>query len=305
MTSTRGISVVIPCHNTGHYILEAVTSVLNQPARTPLEVIVVDDGSDDPETRAALTECRIADNVDLVRLDDRLGVQRARTIGVLKARYRYVLPLDGDDRLSTDPPLLREGTYLDRAVTILDADPDVAFVHTLTRMFGNSEGLTISSYPCREDLVIRKHHVPATIVYRRADGVAAGLYDKSVRKWQDWAFAVSLLAARHRLGTVNRIGFIDGPYVQYRIHTRTNRISTSEVSESEMTFHVVNANLDYFRHHYGDHSAEHIAAQVHHAKPSRLVDLLHMAHHDLGQALTVAQERDADLTSHLHQLGVP
>lgn len=37
---------------------------------------------------------------------------------------------------------------------------EIAFVHTLVRMFGNFHGPTISSRPLREDPVARKHHSP-------------------------------------------------------------------------------------------------------------------------------------------------
>lgn len=305
MTEAHGITVVIPCYNSGDYLREAVDSVLNQPTGLDIEVVLVDDHSDDPTTRSALTDAAAHDAVRLFRLPERSGVQRARTAGVRAARYAYVLPLDSDDRLATSPELLREGTYIDRAVTILASDPEVAFVHTLTQMFGDCDGLTISAYPCREDLVIRKHHVPTTIVYRRADGLATEMYDPAIRKWQDWAFAVALLATRHQGGQRNRIGFVDGPYVQYRIHTRFDRISTSNVSELDMTRLVVASHLGYFRHFYGDRSAEDIAQQVNDSKPSRLVDLLHMANHNLDQALTVARSRSAELTSALHDLGIP
>ncbi|NNH71020.1 glycosyltransferase family 2 protein [Nocardia uniformis] len=302
---TRGLSIVIPCYNTGDYVREAVASALSQPVTLDLEVIVVDDCSDDPATVAALADCRAAERVTVVQLPEHSGVQRARNAGVHAARMPYVLPLDSDDRLSTAPELLSEGTYPDRAVAILESDPAVAFVHTLTQMFGDCAGLTISAYPCRDELVARKHHVPTTIVYRRAEGIAAGLYHPDIRKWQDWAFAVALLAARFRSGAANRIGFLDGPFVEYRIHTRPNRISVSDISELAMTQLVVAANLDYFQHHHGDHCADDIARLVCRTKPPRLADLLHMAHHNLDQALALARQRDAELTSPLHELGIP
>ncbi|WP_280202449.1 glycosyltransferase family 2 protein [Nocardia cyriacigeorgica] len=305
MTEPRGISVVIPCYNAGDYAREAVESVLTQPVSIDVEVILVDDSSDDSTTRAALADCATSDQVRLVRLQQRSGVQLARTAGVRAAHFAYVLPLDSDDRLTTASDVLRGGTYLDRAVEILESDSSTAFVHTLTQMFGDCDGLTISSYPCREDLIVRKHHVPTTIVYRRTDGIAAGLYDPAIRKWQDWAFAVALLAGRHRRGTENRIGFVDGPFVQYRIHPGPNRISTSTVSELDMTRLVVAANLDYFQHHHGRRDVEDIAELLCRSKPSRLDDLLHMAHHNLDQALALAHQRGAELTSPLHDLGIP
>ena len=40
------VSIVIPCYRQGHWLAEAVESCLAQ-THAPLEVIVVDDGSDD------------------------------------------------------------------------------------------------------------------------------------------------------------------------------------------------------------------------------------------------------------------
>lgn len=122
------------------------------------------------------------------------------------------MQVDADDRLATEPPLLKDGSYPDRAAQILDSEPDTAFVHTMSWMFGAFEGFTISSYPCHEDLVVRKHHVPTSIVCRRADALACGLYDPKVLKWGDWAFAVNLLASRFRRGAGNDIRCIAGPF---------------------------------------------------------------------------------------------
>lgn len=301
-----GLTVIVPCYNSGSFALEAIESVVRQPMSNPCEIIVVDDGSDDPETLASIDACCEFPAVRLVRFGANRGAQAARNAGLDASRYPYVLPLDSDDRLATDPALLTNGSYLDQAVQLLATSPHLAFVHTYSQMFGAVDGLTISAYPCREELLVRKHHAPMSIVYRRADALAAGGYSRGVDKWQDWAFAVGLLAARHRCGKPNEIGCIPGPFHQYRIHSRFARLSAAEVDELESVHLVVAKNLDYFQAILGENrSADDIAAFVHASKPDRLTDLLHMAAVDLNQALALARGRKATLGSPFDVLGIP
>ncbi|MFG1795804.1 glycosyltransferase family 2 protein [Nocardia sp. NPDC049149] len=306
MSQNRGISVLLPCHNSGDLIAEAVESVVQQPLSVPFEVIVVDDGSTDPVTLAAIENSSTHAGVRIVRLPCNRGAQAARNAGLDAAHFEYILPLDCDDRLATDEQLLETGGYLEPAVQILASRPQVAFVHTYSRMFEGFDGLTISAYPCREELLVRKHHTPMPIVYRRADALAAGGYDRRIQKWQDWAFAIDLMATRHRAGDANEIACLAGPFHEYRVHNRFSRLSTSQVSELEMTQLVVEKNLDYFRTLLGDaQSASELAAFVYGSKPDRLTDLLHMAAADLDQALTLARQRRATLTSRSDSLGIP
>lgn len=305
-TDAGSISFVIPCHNAGDYIIEAVESLVEQPLRRPYEVVIVDDGSDDETTLKAIETCAALPGVRVVRLIQRQGHHVARNAGVAASRMEYVMQVDADDRLATDPDLLKGRSYPDRAVDILDAEPDTAFVHTMSWMFGAFEGFTISSYPCREDLVVRKHHVPTSIVCRRADALECGLYDPKVVKWGDWAFAVNLLASRFRRGAGNDIRCVAGPFYEYRVHSRVERVSDAEVSELDMTLLVVANNLDFFQDRLNrNDGAAAIARDVLEQKPTRLDDLLRMARFDLHQAQIVAEQREFALSSPYEPLGIP
>ena len=57
------ISVIMPCYNDGRYIMEAIESV-NLSYNLTTEIVVIDDGSDDPLTRKILSKL----NHDRVRL---------------------------------------------------------------------------------------------------------------------------------------------------------------------------------------------------------------------------------------------
>ncbi len=93
------VSVIIPCHNNNNTINRAVSSVLTQ-TYTDLEVIIVDNGSDD---KLALNPLLKSDKrVTIYSTDKCLGAAGARNLGVRKAAGEYVAYLDADDFWESD-----------------------------------------------------------------------------------------------------------------------------------------------------------------------------------------------------------
>jgi len=88
------VSVVIPCHNYGHFLVMAIESVLRQ-THPSVEVIVVDDGSTDDSAEVA------AGYPDVVCIRQRnLGQSAAQNRGLDSATGEFVLFLDADDELA-------------------------------------------------------------------------------------------------------------------------------------------------------------------------------------------------------------
>ncbi len=90
------ITVVITCFNYGGFLAEAIDSALAQEGGAP-RVIVVDDGSTDAESLAALE--RLPDGVELIRQPN-AGLSAARNTGLRAADTPYLIVLDADDRLA-------------------------------------------------------------------------------------------------------------------------------------------------------------------------------------------------------------
>src|SRR5262245_10476251 len=86
------VSVVIPAYRSGPRLAETLTSVARQ-THPPLEVIVVDDGSPDPEVRD------IAAGFPSTRYlrQPNSGVGVARNAGIRAARGNMIALLDHDD----------------------------------------------------------------------------------------------------------------------------------------------------------------------------------------------------------------
>ena len=90
------ITVIIPTQNRLENLKKAILSVFKQTT-VPLELIVVDDCSNEPvkmevfKAAPSKTECRI------VRLNKIRGANYARNIGIEKAQGKYIAMLDDDD----------------------------------------------------------------------------------------------------------------------------------------------------------------------------------------------------------------
>ncbi len=85
------VSVIIPCYNSGAFLEEAIGSAMAQ-TYSPVEIVVVDDGSTDhsPEIAQRLP-------VRYIRQPNR-GLAASRNLGLRESKGRYIVFLDADDR---------------------------------------------------------------------------------------------------------------------------------------------------------------------------------------------------------------
>lgn len=109
------VSVIIPTFNRSRMLCQAIESVCNQEG-PEIEIIVVDDGSDEP------TEIEIRRYGDRVRFfrQDHGGLNRARNLGLQKAQGEFIALLDDDD--------LWLPFKTDVQTAVLNRFPDVAYV---------------------------------------------------------------------------------------------------------------------------------------------------------------------------------
>lgn len=87
------VSVLIPAFNAAEFIVETIESVLNQTYR-PIEVIVVDDGSQD--NTVELVKATFSDDVRLL-CQKNSGPSVARNRGIRESSGKYIAFLDADD----------------------------------------------------------------------------------------------------------------------------------------------------------------------------------------------------------------
>lgn len=178
------VSVVIPACNSEAFIERALTSVIAQDYR-PVEVVVVDDGSED---RTAAVAAAFDPLVRCVSQPNR-GVSAARNRGVEAAAGPLVAFLDSDDewlpgRLST-------------TVRPLVADPGLGLCYCRTERVELDGERLIESDPARDRLTPWGIYPPPFIhpsaaTVRRDAFHACGGFDEAITNYEDFELFVRL-----------------------------------------------------------------------------------------------------------------
>ena len=199
----RSVGIVVPCYRHGIFLPECIESIKAQTL-TPARVVVVDDGSDDPETVAALAELDGDETIEVIRQEVNRGPSAARNRALDALDTNYVLPIDADDKLLPDA--------LERMLAQLEAAPeDVGFIYPHAQHFGNRDDFVrLPAYNLW--LLMRENYCPAPALFDRRLFAPGGVRypEDIVVGHEDWDLVLQL-AERGVLGR-----HADGPTFLYR-----------------------------------------------------------------------------------------
>lgn len=177
-------SIVIPCYNQGHFLEDALLSVFAQTDPS-WEIIVVDDGSDDPDTVAVLDALSFP-RTTLIRQDNR-GLPGARNAGMHRARGRFLVPLDADDELAP--------TFLERLGDELERHPEAAYAQCWSELFGDQSAIWVNR-PFNPYQMLLSNSVVGCVLLRREAWAAVGGYSEDMTEGnEDWDLWLKLLSA--------------------------------------------------------------------------------------------------------------
>ena len=230
------VSVVVTSFNYGQFVTEAIESVLAQTFKD-LEVIVVEGGSSNPDSRFVVAElqrprCRVL----MQGGPHRAGANR--NFGISQARGRYICCLDADDMLAP--------TYIEKAVFLLERHGyDV--VSSAMKLMGSEQGqINIAEQPDL-DALLDGNHVLTCAVFRRSFWEQAGGYrdvDPAVsgHLHEDWAFWIRLAALGARFRNLHHDAML-----RYRVHTANLSRERHVLSMARQRQMVLQMNQDVLR----------------------------------------------------------
>jgi glycosyltransferase involved in cell wall biosynthesis len=168
------VSVIIPCFDHGQFLIEAIAS-FERVAPKNCELIVVNDGSNEPRTLEILKILRAAGYFVFDQVNQ--GLSAARNAGIELARGRYVLPLDADNRL-------RAG-FIEDGISVLDSSSEIGIVYGYRQFFGMRTGLDqVSEFDLEEMLTF--NYIDACAMFRKQVWADCGGYDQSISPLEDW-----------------------------------------------------------------------------------------------------------------------
>ncbi len=205
------LSIVIPAYNVAPFVGAALESALRQTLRD-LEVIVVDDGSDDGTAT-------VIDNIRRSYADARLhvvrqenaGLSAARNTGIQAAKGEFIGLLDADDVWMSEKGELQ--------VRAMRRDPSIgiSFSHSayITEDGCRTGSLLLAgkSDPSLHDM-IRRNHIGngSTPIIRQDCFRLAGLFRTELRSCEDYEMWCRILSQ-----TSYRAALVPAPLTLYRL----------------------------------------------------------------------------------------
>jgi glycosyltransferase involved in cell wall biosynthesis len=202
------ISVVIPCYNDGVYLKETLNHLQKQTEQN-FEVIIVNDGSDDPVTIEVLREI---EQLNVIVLHKRNGrMSSARNYGVDRAKGKYIAALDADDYFHP--------SFFAKAIRVLEKDENVAVVTSYIQLFGEIKKVS-RPRGGDENNFLFSNQCPACAMVRTNCWRAVGGYDENmVYGYEDWEFYIRITQQGWKVHVIPEILFF---YRQTKKSTHKN-----------------------------------------------------------------------------------
>ncbi|HWH21455.1 MAG TPA: glycosyltransferase, partial [Solirubrobacterales bacterium] len=231
------VSVLIPHYNQAHFLRECVESVRAQ-TYAEVEIVIVDDASDQDGSAETLSELDALDGVEVIRLKENGGPSRARNAGIERCQGRYVLPVDADNLLLPDA--------IERLVVQLNtAGEEIGFIYPNLDFFGNRDEYH-QAPPYNLYTLLHANFCDTCSLIDRAVFDAGMRYHADIKLGhEDWEFALQMAAravrgepahgptVRYRKWGFNRSDLVDHAYADFR-ETFLSAVSPLGAYEAEI-----------------------------------------------------------------------
>lgn len=224
------VSIVVPVYNCERYLVEAITSLLEQ-TYTDVEIIVVDDGSTDSSHEIA---AGFPDRVQVIRQTNQ-GQSVALKNGWAAASGSILAYLSADDRLLPKAVELSVDALLTHAGTVL-VYPDFYILSAQ----GETTGLVTPPDYSEIELYAQLHCLPGPgAFFLRAAYERVGPWRADLRQMPDLEFFF-------RLASLGKFLHLPEPLACFRIHDASASYRPVSIDRAEEPLDIVGGPLSVF-----------------------------------------------------------
>jgi len=189
------ISVLIPCYNYGHFLADALNSVLGQTYRN-WECLIIDDGSSDNSSEVAM-RFQVLDSRFRYIFQKNAGLSAARNTGIRESKGQLLQFLDADDGLASNK--------LAAQMQYLKEHPEAGLVFGDALLFSGTmadamNGKQVMASPGKaakcsaegnvllQKLVHENMMEVSCPLVRKELVQAVGVFDASYKSFEDWQY---------------------------------------------------------------------------------------------------------------------
>lgn len=191
------VSIIIPCFNYGRFLQEALDSIDKQTYKN-YEIIIVDDGSNDPFTILLLDQLTKTKKYKIYRIING-GPSKARNYGIDKASGDIILPLDADDKIHPN--------YITEAIDFMINNPEYGIVYCKAKYFGSMSGewkLPEYNFPN----ILLGNCIFVTSFFYKSDWKKVGGFDESfLDEWEDYDFWLKIISIGRKVFQIPKFYF--------------------------------------------------------------------------------------------------
>lgn len=215
------VSVVIPTHNRPAGLQDALASLLKQTV-LPDEVVVVDDGSQEPVPKTIFDFFPAEVEVKLLRNEKPMGGNNARNRGVLASTSDYIAFLDDDDAFKPNKiEELKKAIYASNEADIIYHPAHIHMANEGVSYFSKPKAFKDGEDVFRHLLVKNVIGGTPMVTIKRQSLVDVGLFDEEMPALQDYELWLRL--AKNGF----RFFFIETALTDYYYETKRSSVSKS------------------------------------------------------------------------------
>lgn len=241
------LSVIVPVYNVEQYLLRCIESIALQ-SYSPIEIIIVDDGSTDGSGRIAEEAKLKYENIHLIHQVNK-GLSSARNAGLEMANGDYIAFVDGDDFIDQE-------TYEEMILSLIRKEADIAICGRMDEFSDRCSKSPMKNFTFDNEIVMSSSECISRILTR--SGVDISACDKVYRSklWKDITFPdgrnnEDICTIPYVIGKAKKLVHVPKPFYHY-VHREGSITTSYNIKKIKDFYYSIETMTDFVNSNYSE-----------------------------------------------------